>query len=252
MPEEGSPFEGERIAKVLARAGVCSRRDAERLIAAGRVAVDGQVLSSPAMNVTARNVISVDGKNLKAPEATRMWRFHKPRGTITATRDPRGRPTVFDGLPPGMPRVVCVGRLDFQTEGLLLLTNNGELARHMELPQNAWARRYRVKVRGQIDTGRLAAVAGGVTISGVRYEPMRIEIEECHDKGLDHWLVVTIHEGKNREVRNIMAYLGLQVTRLVRVSFGPFQLGKLPPGEVEEVPSSLLKRNFGEFLGRRH
>jgi 23S rRNA pseudouridine2605 synthase len=241
-----SSYEGERIAKMLARAGVCSRRDAERLIAEGRVAVDGRVLTSPAINVTDANVITIDGKPLGPKEETRVWRYHKPPGTITAARDPRGRPTVFDRLPPEMPRVVSVGRLDFNTEGLLLLTNDGELARHLELPRNAWTRRYRVRVSGDVNPRKLASVANGVTISGVRYGPVDIRIEESDEKG--HWLAVTIHEGKNREVRNIMAHLGLRVTRLVRVAYGPFRLGDLPRGGVEEVPRSVLRSSLKRYF----
>jgi 23S rRNA pseudouridine2605 synthase len=251
MLKTGSSFEGERIAKVLARAGVCSRRDAERLIADGRVAVDGRVLTSPALNVTDESFITVDGKHLRSAEGTRVWRYHKQVGTITSARDPRGRPTVFDALPPGMPRVVSVGRLDLNTEGLLLLTNDGELARHLELPRNAWTRRYRVRVRGHIDPEKLASVANGVTISGIRYAPAKIEIEENGEEGTSCWLAVTIHEGKNREVRRIIAYLGLQVSRLVRVAYGPFTLGKLPQGEVEEISQRVLRDSLGEYFGEK-
>ena len=247
--QEASPFEGERIAKVLARAGVCSRRDAERMIAEGRVAVDGSVLTSPAVNVTRRNAITVDGRPIAPADETRVWRYHKAPGTITAARDPKGRPTVFDHLPEDMPRVVSVGRLDFNTEGLLLLTNDGELARHLELPKNAWTRRYRVKVNGRLDRRRLASVASGVTIDGVRYGPVRIEVES--DEGENHWLLVAISEGKNREVRNIMAHLGLKVARLVRVEYGPFSLGPLPRGAVEEVPQRFLRKSLGEFFSEK-
>lgn len=249
MTKNDRSFEGERIAKVLARAGVCSRRDAERLIAEGRVTVDGKVLTSPAMNVTGGNIITVDGKPLRACEETRVWRYHKPTGTITTARDPRGRRTVFEDLPSGLPRVVSVGRLDFNTEGLLLLTNDGGLARHLEMPQNAWPRQYRVQVNGRADPQRLASVAKGVTISGVRYEPVKIEIDRLKDVGGSTWLSVTIHEGKNREVRNIMAYLGLQVKRLVRVRFGPFSLGKLPRGAIEEIPQRVLHRSLATYFG---
>jgi len=246
-----SNFEGERIAKRLARAGVCSRRDAERLIADGRVAVDGKVLTSPALNVTEANVITVDGKPLAAPEETRVWRYHKPAGTITTSRDPQGRPTVFEKMPPEMPRVVSVGRLDFNTEGLLLLTNDGGLARHLELPANAWLRHYRVRVYGVINEAKLASVAKGVTISGIRYEPVKIVVEKEKEEGTNQWLSVTIREGKNREVRKIMDYLGLQVTRLIRVAFGPFPLGKLPRGGIEEIPRRVLKDSLGKFFGDR-
>ncbi len=251
MPNTESKFEGERIAKRLARAGVCSRRDAERLIEAGRVAVDGKVLTSPALNVTEANVVTVDGKPLETPEETRVWRYHKTAGTITTSRDPQGRPTVFEKLPPEMPRVVSVGRLDFNTEGLLLLTNDGELARHLELPANAWLRQYRARVHGTIDLKKLASVEEGVTISGIHYEPVKIVVEKENEDGTNHWLAVTIREGKNREVRKIMDYLGLQVTRLIRVSFGPFPLGKLPRGGIEEVPRRVLKDSLGNFYGQR-
>jgi 23S rRNA pseudouridine2605 synthase len=246
-----SNFEGERIAKRLARSGICSRRDAERMIADGRVSVDGTILSSPALNVTETSVILVDGTPLNAPEETRIWRYHKPAGTITTSRDPQGRPTVFEKLPPEMPRVVSVGRLDFNTEGLLLLTNDGELARHLELPANAWLRHYRVRIYGDIDPAKLASVAKGVTISGIRYEPVRIEIEKTKEEGTNKWLAVTIREGKNREVRKIMEYLGLQVTRLIRVAFGPFPLGKLPRGGIEEIPRRALRDSLGNFFEMR-
>ncbi|MDD4616518.1 MAG: pseudouridine synthase [Alphaproteobacteria bacterium] len=250
MPKSESKFEGERIAKRLARAGVCSRRDAERMIAEGRVAVDGKVLASPALNVTDANIITVDGKPIEAAEETRVWRYHKPAGIITTSRDPQGRPTVFDKLPPEMPRVVSVGRLDFNTEGLLLLTNDGELARHLELPANAWLRQYRVRVHGVIDPKKLALASNGVTISGIRYEPVKIVVEKEKEEGTNHWLAVTIREGKNREVRKIMDYLGLQVTRLIRVAFGPFPLGKLPRGGIEEVPRRALKESLGKFFSK--
>ena len=247
--EAASPYEGERIAKVLARAGVCSRRDAERLIAEGRVTVDGEVLTSPALNVTARNLIEVGGRPIEPAEETRVWRFNKPPGTITAARDPQGRPTVFDALPEGMPRVVAVGRLDFNTEGLLLLTNDGELTRFLELPRNGLTRRYRVRVNGDIDLRRMASLSNGVTISGVRYGPVKIEVERS--EGQNHWLSVTIQEGKNREVRNIMTHLGLKVSRLVRVEYGPFSLGRLPRGAVEEVPQRVLHRSLKEFFSKK-
>ena len=241
-------FEGERIAKRLARAGVCSRRDAERLIEEGRVMVDGKALTSPALNVTDANIITVDGEPIDAAEETRVWRYHKPAGTITTARDPKGRPTVFEKMPPEMPRVVSVGRLDFNTEGLLLLTNDGELARHLELPQNAWLRHYRVRVYGDVDPKKLAALANGVTISGIHYEPMKVEIEKGKEEGTNKWLTVTIREGKNREVRKIMEHLGLQVTRLIRIAFGPFPLGKLARGGIEEIPRRVLKDSLGKFF----
>ncbi len=241
-------FEGERIAKVLARAGVASRREAEKMIEAGRVAVDGRTITSPALNVTGRNVLTLDGKPIAAKEEPRVWRYHKTAGTLTTNRDPKGRATIFEKLPPELPRVVTIGRLDFNTEGLLLLTNDGELARHMELPKNAWLRHYRVRVYGDVDEKKLKALASGVEIEGVHYEPIKVEIETEKAEGANKWLSVTIREGKNREVRKVLAYVGLQVTRLIRVSFGPFQLGKLSRGAIEEVPRRILKDSLGKFF----
>jgi 23S rRNA pseudouridine2605 synthase len=249
--DKSESSKGERIAKRLARAGICSRRDAERLIVAGRVAVDGKKLVSPAFNVTDKNRITVDGEPVEAPEPPRLWRYHKTSGTITTARDPKGRPTVFGKLPPEMPRVVSIGRLDFNTEGLLLLTNDGELARHMELPQNAWLRHYRVRVYGHVDAKRLAALAKGVTISGIHYEPIKAILETEKTEGTNSWLSVSLREGKNREIRKVMEHLGLQVTRLLRVSFGPFQLGKLPRGGIEEVPRRELRAALGGFFKER-
>ena len=241
-------FEGDRIAKVLARTGVASRRDAEKLIAEGRVSVNGKKITSPALNVTASDKITVDGEAVKAAEETRVWRFHKKAGLLTTNKDPMGRPTIFEKLPLELPRVVTVGRLDFNTEGLLLLTNDGELARHLELPANAWLRHYRVRVHGRIDKKKLKALENGVTIEGVRYDSVKIEVETEKEEGANQWLAVTIKEGKNREVRKIMEHVGLQVTRLIRVSFGPFQLGKLPRGGIEEVPRRVLRDSLGNFF----
>jgi 23S rRNA pseudouridine2605 synthase len=253
-PAKPSTPPGERIAKRLARAGVCSRRDAERLILDGRVTVDGKKLTSPALNVTEANKVTVDGRLIGEPEEPRLWRYHKTSGTITTARDPQGRPTVFEKMPPELPRVVSVGRLDFNTEGLLLLTNDGELARHLELPANAWLRHYRVRVHGSPKMRDLAILAKGVTISGIRYEPIKIEIENEKRQSKEEkapantWLSVTIREGKNREVRKAMEHIGLQVTRLIRVSFGPFQLGKLARGGIEEVPRRILRESLGNFF----
>ena len=246
--------EGERIAKRIARAGLCSRRDAEKLILEGLVSVDGKIINSPALNVTAKNKILVDGQGIGEPEETRLWRYHKIEGTITTARDPQGRSTVFEKLPPELPRVVSVGRLDYNTEGLLLLTNDGDLARHLELPSNAWLRHYRVRVHGTPRARDLAMLANGVTISGILYEPIKVEIEKEQRKSegekakANTWLSVTIREGKNREVRKAMEYIGLEVTRLLRVSFGPFQLGKLARGAVEEVPHRILRESLGNFF----
>lgn len=235
--------EGERIAKRLARAGVCSRRDAERLIAAGRVAIDGRVLDTPAHTVTAANIVTVDGKPVAAPEHTRLWRYHKPKGVLTTTRDPEGRPTVFERLPPELPRVVAVGRLDYSSEGLLLLTNDGALARRLELPATGWTRRYRVRVHGRVDPARLATLEHGLTIAGVRYEPIRAALDV--QKGDNAWITLALKEGKNREVRRVMEHLGYPVTRLIRVAYGSFQLGALARGAVEEVPGKVLKDQLG-------
>lgn len=241
-------FEGDRIAKWLARAGVASRRDAERLIEAGRVSVNGKVITSPALNVTSDCIIAVDGEAVKTAEETRVWRYHKKAGLLTTTSDPQGRPTIFEKLPPELPRVVTVGRLDFNTEGLLLLTNDGGLARHLELPANAWLRHYRVRVHGRIDARKLKALENGVTIEGVKYDSVKVEVETEKTEGANQWLAITIKEGKNREVRKIMEHVGLTVTRLIRVSFGPFQLGKLPRGAIEEVPRRVLRESLGKFF----
>ena len=234
---------GERIAKVLARAGLCSRREAERWIAAGRVAVNGEVLTTPAVTVTDEDVIVVDGKALPAKEPARLWRYHKPAGLMTTHSDPRGRPTVFDSLPARLPRVVSVGRLDFNSEGLLLLTNDGGLARKLELPATGWTRRYRVRAFGDVDDEALARLKAGVTISGVRYGPIRAAVDS--KKGANVWITVALTEGKNREVRRVLEHLGLSVSRLIRTAYGPFQLGHLAEGEVEEVPRKVLREQLG-------
>jgi 23S rRNA pseudouridine2605 synthase len=243
---EASPgaAKGERIAKVLARAGIASRREAEKMIAAGRVSVDGRAISSPALNVTPANRIGVDGKPLKAAEPARMWLYHKPPGLVTSHRDPQGRPTVFTRLSPGLPRVVSVGRLDMPSEGLLLLTNDGALARSLELPARGWIRRYRVRVFGRPDEPALANLKGGVSIEGVDYGPIDAALER--QKGDNCWLTLALREGKNREVRRVMEHLGCRVNRLIRVAFGPFQLGNLEAGEVREVPRKVLKEQLGE------
>jgi len=238
-----APSKGERVAKVLARAGLCSRRDAERWIAAGRVSLDGAVLTSPAVLVGAASDLRVDGKPLPEKEPARMWRYHKPAGLVTTHRDEKGRPTVFERLPAGLPRVVSVGRLDLTAEGLLLLTNDGSLARSLELPARGWTRRYRVRVHGSVDPARLAALAGGITIGGIAYGPIKAELERV--QGSNAWLTMSLEEGKNREVRRVLAHLTLDVTRLIRVAYGPFQLGNLPRGAVEEVPRRVLSDQLG-------
>lgn len=233
----------ERIAKRLARAGLCSRRDAERWIAEGRVAVDGTLLESPAVTVTSSSEIAVDGQPLPVIEPPRLWRCHKERGTVTTSRDPEGRKTVFEALPPGLPRVISVGRLDLDSEGLLLLTNDGALARYLELPTTGWTRRYRVRVFGPLDEKAFAGLKRGVTIDGVAYGPIEVTIDRA--SRTNSWLTVGLKEGKNREIRKVMEHLGLTVSRLLRVSYGPFQLGDIMPGGVEEVKTRVLKSQLG-------
>jgi 23S rRNA pseudouridine2605 synthase len=238
----------ERIARRIARAGICSRRDAEKLIIAGRVVVNGIAITSPALNVGPKDIIAIDGTPLPAAEPVRLWRHHKQKGRITAARDPQGRLTIFDDLPPGMPRTVTIGRLDFNTEGLLLLTNDGALARTLELPATGWVRRYRVRVHGRVDEAALAALSKGKTLDGVRYGPVAAELERR--TGANAWLRVGLTEGKNREVRKLLNHLGLDVTRLIRVSFGPFQLGRLAAGGLEEVPTKSLAEQLGGLMPR--
>lgn len=233
----------ERIAKRLARVGLCSRREAEQWIAGGRVAVDGKVLTSPAINVGPAARITVDGQPIPEKQPLRLWRYHKPRGLVTTAKDPQGRPTVFDNLPEDMPRVIAIGRLDLGSEGLLLLTNDGALARRLELPSNAWARRYRVRVHGRVDPDRLAALAKGVTVDGVAYGPIRARLDR--QQGENAWLTMSLSEGKNREIRRVCEHLGWPVSRLIRVAFGPFQLGNLLPGAAEEVPAKVLRDQLG-------
>lgn len=235
--------QGERIAKVVARAGVCSRREAERHIAQGRIAVNGIVLTSPACVVTETDVVTVDGKPLPAKEKTRVWRYHKPAGLVTTRKDPQGRPTVFDSLPDTMPRVISIGRLDLNSEGLLLLTNDGEFARQMELPSTGWARRYRVRIHGEITPEMIDRLAKGVTINGVRYAPAQVTVDK--KQGTNTWLTVSLKEGKNREIRRLMESFNLPVTRLIRVSYGPFQLGNLERGAVDEISGKTLREQTG-------
>ncbi|WP_421695616.1 pseudouridine synthase [Aestuariivirga sp.] len=239
-----SEFEGERIAKVIARAGLCSRRDAERLIAEGRVKMNGKLLTSAATNVTAKDVIQVDNLPLPQKDETRLWRYHKPAGLVVSNHDPQGRPTVFEKLREQLPRVLSIGRLDINTEGLLLLTNDGELARFLELPATGWIRRYRVRAFGHVEEAALKKIEKGVEIEGVRYGPVEARIERV--QGDNSWLTIAITEGKNREVKRICEHLGLQVNRLIRTAFGPFQLGELARGGIEEVPTRAMKASVGE------
>ena len=235
--------EGERIAKVIARAGLCSRRQAEQWIEAGRVQVNGRKISSPALNVTAKHIILVDGKPLVAPDPPRLWRYHKPSGLVTTERDPQGRPTIYTKLPSDLPRVLTVGRLDMNTEGLLLLTNDGNLKRYLELPDTGWQRRYRVRAYGRPNEASLVALKKGITIDGIDYRSIDAQFER--QQGGNAWLTVSLREGKNREVKRVLEHIGLQVNRLIRLSFGPFQLGQLEEGVVEEVPRKVLRQQLG-------
>jgi len=237
---------GERIAKVVARAGLASRRDAEEWITQGRVTVNGRVINSPALDVTENDVIAVDGKNLPPRERTRLFLYHKPKGLMTTHADPEGRPTVFDHLPEGLPRLISIGRLDFNTEGLLLLTNDGGLARALELPDTGWLRRYRVRAHGEVTQAQLDELQKGVEVEGIKYGPIDATLER--DQGANVWLVFAIREGKNREVRNVMAHLGLEVNRLIRISYGPFQLAELAEGAVEEVKTRVLREQLGDKI----
>ena len=237
---------GERIAKWLARAGVASRRDAEKLLAEGVVQVNGARIDHPATFIGVDDVVQVRGKVVDAPERSRLWRYHKPEGLVTTHRDPEDRPTVFQALPPTLPRVVSVGRLDLNSEGLLLLTNDGALARRLELPSNGWIRRYRARAWGVVDPAALARLSQGVVIEGVRYGPIEASLEVR--KGENVWLAVALREGRNREVRRVLAHLGLTVSRLIRVAYGPFQLGVLPRGAVDEVPGKVLREQVPDGL----
>ncbi|MDZ4368896.1 MAG: pseudouridine synthase [Afipia sp.] len=237
---------GERIAKIVARAGLCSRRDAEEWIVQGRVAVNGRAINSPALDVTANDVVTIDGKPLPERERTRLFLYHKPRGLMTTHDDPEGRPTVFENLPEGLPRLISIGRLDFNTEGLLLLTNDGGLARALELPDTGWLRRYRVRAHGEVTQGQLDQLKNGVEVDGVKYGSIDATLER--DKAANVWIVFAIREGKNREVRNVMAHLGLEVNRLIRISYGPFQLGEIEEGQVEEIKSRVLREQLGDKI----
>ncbi len=243
---DGKAKSGERIAKAIARSGACSRRQAEAWIAAGRVRVNGEPLDTPAHLVGPGDRIEIDGQPLAPRERTRLWLYHKPAGLLTTNRDPQGRPTLFERLPDHLPRVLTIGRLDMNSEGLLLLTNDGGLARVLELPSTGWLRRYRVRAHGSVPAGALEALKDGIAVDGVLYGPVEAQLDR--EQGANSWLTVAIREGKNREVRQVLAAVGLTVNRLIRVSYGPFQLGDLAAGEVREIRGRTLRQQLGERL----
>ncbi|MDZ7906107.1 MAG: pseudouridine synthase [Cypionkella sp.] len=249
MAEKTSPPKtttpaGERIAKVLSRAGIASRREAERMIELGEVSVNGAVITSPALNVTAADKITVNGRPVSEPEPARLWLYYKPEGLVTSASDEKGRETVFDNLPPELPRVMSVGRLDLNSEGLLLLTNDGGLKRRLELPSTGWLRKYRVRINGNPMDPDLEPLRKGIVVDGEKFQPMQVVIDRI--QGANAWLTVGLREGKNREIRRAMAEIGLTVNRLIRISYGPFRLGDLTPGAVEEVKPRVLREQLGE------
>ncbi len=248
-PGGANPQDGERIAKALARAGVASRRDIERYIEEGRVAINGRVLTSPAVKVAPGDILTVDGSVVSEAEATRLWRYHKPVGLVTTHKDPHDRPTVFDALPDALPRVISIGRLDLNSEGLLLLTNDGALARALELPSSGWMRRYRARAHGRTDQATLDRLKNGITVEGVRYGPIEARLDKVKESRdgttpANAWITVTLSEGKNREVRKVLENLGLKVNRLIRLSYGPFQLGVLGAGMVEEIGPRVIREQL--------
>ena len=247
MTTENAPT-GERVAKRIARAGLCSRRQAERWILDGRVAIDGELIERAAVNVGPSQIITVDGNPLPTAEPSRLWRFHKPRGLLTTSHDPQGRATIFDRLPATLPRTVSVGRLDLNSEGLLLLTNDGELARTLEHPSKGWERRYRIRAYGEVSEQALAGLKRGVTVDGIRYGPVEAHVERT---GRNSWLSVSLREGKNREIRKVFESIGLTVNRLIRVAYGPFQLASLAPSDVQEVPPRTLRTELQRDANRR-
>lgn len=244
------PSAGERVAKALARAGVASRREVERLIEAGRVAINGKVLTTPAVKIAPGDFLTVDGKLVAEREATRVFRYHKPTGLMTTHNDPKERPTVFQALPRELPRLISVGRLDLNSEGLLLLTNDGELSRKLEAPNNGWVRRYRVRAFGNVDQARLDRLKDGVTIEGVRYGSIEARLDKAQDKagGKNVWITISLTEGKNREIRRVLEHLGLKVNRLIRLSYGPFALATLLPGQIEEVGPRVIRELLADLI----
>lgn len=242
MSEKPTP-PGDRIAKVLARAGIASRRESERMIEAGRVTVNGRKIDSPALNVTDKDRITVDGKPLAEPEPVRMWLYHKPLGLVTTTSDEKGRKTIFDELPADLPRVMSIGRLDLNSEGLLLLTNDGAIKRKLELPSTGWLRKYRVRINGRPKDEDFAPLRKGLVIEGERFQPMQVSLDR--QQGANAWLTIALREGRNREIRRAIEDVGLTVNRLIRVSYGPFQLGTLKPGEVQELKRRVLREQLG-------
>lgn len=236
---------GIRVAKYIAHAGHCSRREAEVLISEGRVKVNGEIITTPATLITDHSV-KIDDKLINANKEIRLWVMHKPKGIITSSKDEQGRKVIFDILPKNMPRTITVGRLDYNTEGLLLLSTNGDFARHLELPSNKWNRQYRARVFGHVDMDRLKKLVNGIRIDGVKYGSIKVEMDVVRDS--NSWLTITMQEGKNREIRKVMEYFGLKVNRLIRTSFGPFSLGQMKIGAIKEVPRAVLKKNFGEHF----
>ena len=233
-----------RLAKMIARSGVCSRREADGLIKQGRVTVNGEIVDSPAFNIYGDEKILLDGEKLPQVQVTRLWIYHKPAGLVTSHKDEKNRPTVFNNLPANLPRVISVGRLDLNSEGLLLLTNNGELSRQLEMPSNGWVRRYKVRVFGNVNPNKLQSLQQGIVVDGIEYGSIKVDIEAKN--GANTWLLVTLKEGKNREIRRVMKYLGLEVSRLIRLSYGPFQLGSLRKGEVKEISQKVLREQLGD------